>query len=242
MSFTLRGPNGEVGKQASVTLGAGMSIGDIVSALNTAFGGAASFTLGSNGALAMTPSASNTGYKLEVNGDTTARGATNMNFTTLFGLGQQQAADLAGSFAVNSSIVANPALQAFAQSTITPGTTAGQNIVGPGDASGLLALQAVNTSNSTFVAAGGLPAGTMSLDDYAGSFYQDVATRGQTAQTNATAQSDRLTEAQSRKSQVSGVNLDAELSNMVTYQQAYSAGAHIMSVAQSLFDALLQIS
>jgi hypothetical protein len=34
-----RVPNGEIGKQASVTVTAGMTIGDIVSALNTAFGG-----------------------------------------------------------------------------------------------------------------------------------------------------------------------------------------------------------
>jgi flagellar hook-associated protein 1 FlgK len=59
--------------------------------------------------------------------------------------------------------------------------------------------------------------------------------------TNGTTQSDRLTEAQSQVSQVSGVNLDQQLSNMVTYQQAYSAGARIMQTAQALFTTLLQI-
>ncbi|HSZ74019.1 MAG TPA: flagellar hook-associated protein FlgK, partial [Rhizomicrobium sp.] len=51
MSFTLKGPNGEVGKQASVTLTAGMTIGDVVNALNTSFGGAGNFTLNSDGSL-----------------------------------------------------------------------------------------------------------------------------------------------------------------------------------------------
>jgi flagellar hook-associated protein 1 FlgK len=241
MSFALKGPNGEVGKQASVTVTNGMTIGGIVSSLNTAFGGAATFTLGSNGALTMTPSTGNAGYQLDVTGDTTVRGDTGMSFTTLFGLGQQQAAALTGGFSVNSAMVSNPAQLPVAQSSISAGTVAGDQIVGAGDSSGLLALQSVNTSNQTFAAAGDLPAGTMSLDDYAGSLYQDIATQSQTAQTNSTTQSDRLTEAQSQQSQVSGVNLDQQLSNMVTYQQAYSAGARIMQTAQSLYDTLLQI-
>jgi len=241
MSFTLKGPNGEIGKQASVTVTPGMSIGDIVSSLSTAFGGAATFTLGSNGALSMTPSAANTGYQLDVTNDTTSRGDTGMSFTTLFGLGQQQAAALAGSFSVNAAMTSNPAELPVGQSSITATTVAGDQIVGAGDSSGLLALQAVNTSNQSFAAAGNLPAATMSLDDYAGDFYQDIATQSQAAQTNSTTQSDRLTEAQSQISQVSGVNLDQQLSQMVTYQQAYSAGARILQTAQALYDTLLQI-
>ena len=83
MDFTLKGPDGQVAKQASVTLTAGMTIGNIVTALNTAFGGAASFALDSNGALSMTPSAANAGCKLNVTNDTTARGTTGMSFTPI---------------------------------------------------------------------------------------------------------------------------------------------------------------
>lgn len=241
MNFVLKGPDGQVGKQASVTVTSGMSIGDIVSALNTSFGGAATFALGTNGALTMTPSSGNSGYTLNVTSDSTSRGDTNMSFTTLFGLGQQQAAALSSSFAVNPAMVSNPAQLPFAQSSIAANTVAGDQIVGAGDSSGLLALQSVNTANQSFSAAGHLGGATMSLDDYAGSFYQDVATQGQAAQANSTTQSDRLTEAQSQISKVSGVNLDQQLSNMVTFQQAYSAGARIMQSAQALYDALLAI-
>ena len=37
------------------------------------------------------------------------------------------------------------------------------------------------------------------LDQYAANFYQDISTRSNTASTNATTQSDRLTEAQSQR-------------------------------------------
>ena len=60
-------------------------------------------------------------------------------------------------------------------------------------------------------------------------------------QQNNTAAGDQLTEAQTRQSQVSGVNLDNELSNMVLYQQAYSAGARVLTTANQLFSTLLQI-
>jgi flagellar hook-associated protein 1 FlgK len=42
-------------------------------------------------------------------------------------------------------------------------------------------------------------------------------------------------------SSVSGVNLDEELTHMMTYQQSYAAGARLMSVVGQLFDTLLQI-
>jgi flagellar hook-associated protein 1 FlgK len=68
-----------------------------------------------------------------------------------------------------------------------------------------------------------------------------VATQSTTANTNATTQGDLLTEAQSQQSSVSGVNLDEELSNMMTYQQAYSASARMLSTVDQLYDTLMQI-
>ena len=38
---------------------------------------------------------------------------------------------------------------------------------------------------------------------------------------------------------VSGVNLDEEAANLLRYQQAYAAAAQIISVANQMFDTLL---
>jgi flagellar hook-associated protein 1 FlgK len=240
MQFVLKGPNGQIGKQSSVTLTAGMSIGDIVGALNTAFGGAASFSLSSSGALTMTPSAANSGYQLNVVSDSTTRGSTGMSFTQLFGLGTQQLAAQAQGFSVNSALTANPSLLPMGQPSITSSTAIGDPIVASGDASGLDALENVSGAQQTFQAAGTLTAQSTSLSNYVGAFYQDIATQTQTASTNSTTQSDRLTQAQSLQSQTSGVNLDDELSKMVVYQQAYSAGARLLQVAQALDQTLEQ--
>ncbi|MGD0866387.1 MAG: flagellar basal body rod C-terminal domain-containing protein, partial [Rhizomicrobium sp.] len=240
MQFVLKGPNGQIGKQASVTVTAGMTIGDIVSALNTAFGGAATFTLSSSGALSMTPSAGNAGYQLNTVSDSTQRGSTGVSFTQLFGLGSQQLAAQAQGFTVNPALSANPSLLAFGQPSITGTTAIGDPIVASGDASGLDALENVAIGQQSFQAAGNLSAQSTSLSNYVGAFYQDIATQTQTASTNSTTQSDRLSEAQARQSQTSGVNLDDELSKMVVYQQAYSAGARMLQVAQALDQTLQQ--
>ena len=241
MDFTLKGPNGEIAKTASVTVTAGMTIGNVVTALNTAFGGAATFSLGSDGSLAMTPAAAYANYQLNVTGDTTARGTTGVSFTELFGLGVQQASAQANGFGVNPDLMASTQRLAVGQPSITSTTVAGDSIVSHGDGRGALALQDLANTRQSFAKVGALSAQTATLSDFATSFYQDVATRSAAATTEHTAQSDRLLEAQSRQGQVSGVNLDEELSNMMTFQQAYSAGARMLQVVQQLYDTLLQI-
>ena len=52
---------------------------------------------------------------------------------------------------------------------------------------------------------------------------------------------DRLSEAQGRQASDSGVNLDEELTNLTTYQQAYAAGARLLSTVDQLYQTLLQI-
>lgn len=241
MQFALKGPDGQIAKQASVTVTAGMSIGDVVTAINTAFGGAATFALGSNGALTMTPSASCTNYLLNVTNDTTARGTTGVSFTQLFGLGIAQAAAPATNFVVNPEIAASPSRLAFGQPSIDATTAVGDTVVSHGDARGILALQNLTSARQSFGQVGALGAQMATLGEFASSFYQDVATRSHAAAAANTAQTDRLTEAKARQTSDSGVNLDEELSNMMMYQQAYGAGARMLDVVQKLYDTLLQI-
>jgi flagellar hook-associated protein 1 len=182
----------------------------------------------------MTPSAANAGAQLNVASDSTQRGTTGVSFTQLFGLGNQALAQQAQGFTVNPALSANPSLLAFGTPSITPTTVAGDQIVESGDTSGLDALQNIANTQQTFAAAGTLSAQSATLSSYVGSFYQDIATQTQTAQTNSATQADALTEAQSQQSQVSGVNLVDQLSNMVIYQQAYAAAAHVLAAVQTL--------
>lgn len=239
ITLSVKDPDGGIVKQATVTVTAGMTVGDVVGAMNAAMAGAATFTLNGDGSIS--EAFANSANHLEVSSDTTQRGATGMSFTELFGIGDQEAAAFGSGFAVNPALAASPQYLAFAQAQIDSATVAGDAIVGHGDSSGALALQNVGAATQSFAAAGNFNARSATLGDYAGSFYQDIALSSQAATANQSAETDRLQEAQSRMSQNSGVSLDEELTNMTTYQQAYSASARVLTVVDQLYQTLLQI-
>jgi flagellar hook-associated protein 1 FlgK len=218
-----------------------MTIGDVVNALNTAMGGAATFTLGSNGAITTATSALYPNYQLNVTEDTTARGTTGVSFTQMFGIGANNLANQADNFAVTPTVASTPQRIGMAKPGITSSTVVGQNVVQGGDNSGAIAMLNVINATRSFSAAGNLSAQTSSLSDYAASFYQGVSDQSNIVTQNQTTQDDRLQEAQSRQSAESGVNLDEELMNLTSYQQAYSASARLLTVVDQLYQTLLQI-
>jgi flagellar hook-associated protein 1 len=241
IALSLKGPDGDIVKQVSVTTTAGMTISDVVNALNMAMGGAATFTLNGNGAISTATSALYPGYQLNVTDDTTPRGNTGLSFTQMFGIGANNLANQASDFSVTQAVTNAPQSIGLATPDITSGTVAGDSVVLAGDNSGAIALQNVINSNLNFSAAGGISAQAASLSDYAAAFYQQVSTESNDVTQNQTTQDDRLQEAQTRQSSESGVNLDEELTNLTTYQQAYSASARILSVVDQLYSTLLQI-
>ncbi len=81
--------------------------------------------------------------------------------------------------------------------------------------------------------------GTASINDSYISLVADVGTGTKQAELNALAQNRVLDQAISTREAVSGVNLDDEAANLIRFQQAYQAAAQLISVANSLFDTLL---
>jgi flagellar hook-associated protein 1 len=241
ITLSLKGPNGDIAKNVSITTVAGQTIGNVISALNTALGGAATLTLNADGSISTATSAVYPGYTLNVTNDTTERGTTGISFSELFGLGANAVAQQAQGFSVTAADASNPALVGFATPQITASTVAGDTIVSAGDNSGAIALEDTINQSESFKAAGGIAAQTASLSDYAATFYQNLSTQSNAVTTNQTTQDDRLTEANSRVASYSGVNLDEELTNLTSYQQAYAAGARILTTVDALYQTLLQI-
>jgi flagellar hook-associated protein 1 FlgK len=239
--MALKGPDGDIAKNISVTTTAGQTIGNVISALNTALGGAATITLNPDGSLSTANSALFSGYSLNVTSDSTQRGSTGVSFSQLFGLGDNAKSQIAANFGLTSAVSNNPARVGFASPAITPSTVVGDTVVSAGDNAGAIALQNVITKAQNFQAAGSISAQTASLSDYAASFYQAVSTLSNAVTANQTTQDDRLTEANQRVASNSGVNLDEELTALTTYQQAYAAGARVMTVVDQLYQTLLGI-
>ena len=241
IAMSLKGPDGSIVKATSITTTAGQTVGQVISALNTALGGTATLTLNADGSVSQSVSALYSGYQVNVTGDSTQRGTTGTSFTQLLGIGDNQLANQALSFGLTAAVATSPQRIGFTTPGITPSTVAGNNIMVGGDSSGAIALESVLTKSRSFSAAGGLAGMQASLADYAAAFYQNVSTQSNVVTSAQATQDDRYAEAQSRLTSDSGVNLDEELTNLTTYQQAYAAGARLLSVVDQLYDTLLQI-
>ena len=241
VDISFRGPGGL--EAASYTLdfsATGATVGAAVTDLNTAFAGYATFSLDSNGKLTVTPATGYGDYDMAVTSDNTARGATNVTFSTFFGLGNRHRMDQATDVAVKSAIMADPLQMALAQLDTSAG--AGVPALTSGDNRGATALFALNTNTLTFDAAGDLPTLTTSLTSYTGYFLSAVSLE---ADKLASLRDDRETlrdDIQIRRDSASGVDLDEELSNMIIYQNAYNAAARLITTANQMFDTLLGIT
>jgi flagellar hook-associated protein 1 FlgK len=78
------------------------------------------------------------------------------------------------------------------------------------------------------------------VSDYSSTVSGQIATSSAAAQTTQTNADATLSEATTQRSSVEGVNMDQELINLTTYQQAYNASARLITAAQNMMDTLLQ--
>lgn len=68
----------------------------------------------------------------------------------------------------------------------------------------------------------------------------DVGSKAKSAELVETTAQALFTKAYNRNQSTSGVNLDEEAANLLRYQQAYQASSQIISIANTIFDTLLQ--
>ncbi len=81
--------------------------------------------------------------------------------------------------------------------------------------------------------------GTASVTDSYAALVADVGSGTKQAELNTLSQQRVLDQAVSTRESISGVNLDEEAANLIRFQQAYQAAAQVITVANSLFDTLL---
>ncbi|WP_323752555.1 flagellar hook-associated protein FlgK [Marinobacter sp.] len=76
-------------------------------------------------------------------------------------------------------------------------------------------------------------------EGYAG-LVEDVGVKTRQSQLDKAASQTLLEQSSNQRESLSGVNLDEEAGKLIQYQAAYNASAQVMSVAQDLFNTLLQ--
>ena len=238
ISFRLAQADGKPIRDVTVAVPAGGTMADLLTALNdpaTGVGINGQFSLDANGALtfAGTPP---TNATLSVTADQTSRGGSGPSMSQLFGLGVIERNGRAGRLHVDTAITQDPLKLGLA--TLDLSVAAGKPAVTAGDGRGARLLAAAGDVATNFAAAGDLGKVTMTLTRYAAEFGGSVGRQAQAAATRASSSEAVANEAMSRRQSVEGVNVDEELVNLTTYQQAFNASARMIQAAKELFDVL----
>lgn len=218
-----------------LTMTAGGSFGDLVANLNASpLGSKGSFSLDSKGELRFTPAPGQPELSLGVVSDSTERGTTGASFSELFGIGRGYAAEMLNGASIRTDIKADAGRLSLAQ--LNTAATPGEQGLSPGDLRGATALKDALAGPMDF---GG--AGRMELDSFAARLIGRFGAEAARVEEGLADASARRDEAVQRRDDYSGVNIDEELSQMIVFQNSYSAAARLMTTAREMYDVLLSI-
>ena len=215
-------------------------MGELLGALNdpiTGVGRYGAFSLDAAGRLAFKaydPAATT----MSVVKDATTQSPSGVSMSELFGLGAA-GATRAGAYSVRSDIQQDPGKLALAQLNLA--AAAGTPALSKSDGRGGLALGDVGKRNVAFASAGGNAGGMKTLSAYAADFAGDIGGKASAAKTRSETAAALSTEAESRRTSAQGVNMDEELVNMTTFQQAYNASARLIQASKDMYDVLIGI-
>ncbi|MDQ1153009.1 flagellar hook-associated protein FlgK [Brevundimonas sp. SORGH_AS_0993] len=239
VTFRFSGESGSRLRDITVAVPAGTgTMGELLTALNDPVSGVGrygAFSLDSAGKLnfkAFDP----TTQTMSVVQDGTSQTPSGLSMSALFGLGAT-GSTRAGAYTVRSDIKQDPSKLALAQLNLS--AAAGVSALSKNDGRGGLLLGDVGKRSVAFGAAGGNAGGTKTLSAYAADFAGDVGGKASAAKSRAESATALAQEADSRRTAAEGVNMDEELVNMTTFQQAYNASARLIQASKDMYDVLI---
>jgi flagellar hook-associated protein 1 FlgK len=160
--------------------------------------------------------------------------------TLLTDLGMHSAdVRVAATFALRSDIATAPAKisRGAVQWNAALGG-AGKYFTSVGDNATVKALAEQMTNPNAFDAAGGLSSGNATFTAHAAAILSRNASLAGTNKADLDFQQSLVNSLQLKSDTIRGVNLDEELSQLIMFEQAFSAAARILSTIQKMFDAL----
>lgn len=182
------------------------------------------------------------------------------NVTATFNAGPPQTM----SFVQNTAGDATPSVSvttAGVTTTYPPGTpvpyTAGMTMVvggvsvtmsgtpAAGDTFSMVANNGASDNSNVLALAALMNATSMGNSTFAGAYSTFVGAIGSaaaTTQTASAAQTTLISQVTAAQQSVSGVNLDEEATNMLTYEQMYQANSKVIQAAGTIFDAIIGIT
>ncbi|MCH7550152.1 MAG: flagellar hook-associated protein FlgK [Proteobacteria bacterium] len=118
---------------------------------------------------------------------------------------------------------------------------AGEYFMSVGENSVIDALAEAFSASNQFDTAGGLATVKTSFAEFAGRIVSENARLAETNESDINRQRSLTESLQLKSGSIRGVSLDEELSDLIIFEQAFSAAARVISVIQRMFDALERV-
>ena len=220
----------------------GGTMQDLLDQLNSRAGGVGlygQFTMNGKGQISFS---TNTAWpvNMSVVADSTERGVGGPSISQLFGVGPAERSTRGEKFFVNKAMDSDPKLLPLAKLDLTK-PVGGAAALAIGDGRGALALAKAGETTTTFSAAGDSSGGTMTVSRYGADFSGAIARKSSAAASRNDAAEAVSNEVNAQRQSKEGVNLDEELINLTTYQQAFNASARLIQATKDMFDVLTGI-
>ncbi len=148
-------------------------------------------------------------------------------------------AGLSNDLTIKDEIKANPSL--ISRGTMLYNADTGEYTLSRGDNTTANALAEALSNTVSFEAAGGVPGTTRSLAEYATLTLSRNSTEASTNEQRQEYQLSLVDTLSLKHAEISAVNLDEEMAQLIVYQQSYAASAKVISTTADLFDILNSI-
>jgi len=227
---------GVVQNSADINLTALTDVNDLITAINTALSPDVSASLTADGELRLV--AANTGEGVALNQMTSSFTPSGDSFSQFFGLNNLFSGDGADTIQVSDFLLADPA--SLATANISSGAIAtGDTILFEGDSSLTQSIISAFETDFSYNAAGNFAAQTDTIDNYIDKIIADAALRANSAMTDAKIGETLVNQTKTTLANLSAVNIDEEMTNLIDLEAKYEASATMIATLQAMFDTLL---
>lgn len=238
ISFRFQEGDGTPLKDVQFTIPAGGDMNSLINGLNdvsTGVGRYGTFSLNAHGELTFTGKG-NPANMLNILRDDTNQADSGVAMSTLFGLGGTRS-NRASAYSLRSDIAQDGKKLALAQLDLS--VPAGTAAISINDGRGGHKLANAYQNTTRFSEAGNTGEVNMSLARYASEFSGELGITASSLKSKASSADLIHTETLARRTAIEGVNLDEELVNLTTFQQAYNASARLVQAVTDMYDTLL---